>query len=386
MTGESHPVASRLARDVEARVLDFDQAQVDAAARLDRLGEALNRGAEPQRRWAEWLRTRQRGRGGHHDGVRGLYLWGEVGRGKTHLMDLFYESLRSPDRMRSHFYRFMQQVHAGLRTASGRTDPLEAVATAFAREARVICLDEFFVSDIADAMILGGLLRGIFERGITLVATSNVAPADLYRDGLQRERFLPAIGLLENRMEVVRLSGDTDYRLRRLRRAHVYFDSTQATGAAAMAQLWEALAGDGAPPGDAAAGDAAAHAAAPADLVLCGRVIRAQRLATGMAWFEFADLCSGPRGQDDYIALARSHRTIFLANVPRLGVETENEARRFLMLVDELYDRRVQLVISAAACPQELYHGTRLRAEFERTVSRLHEMQSESYLTATHRP
>jgi cell division protein ZapE len=376
VTGESHPVASRLARDVAARVLDFDQAQADAAARLDLLAAALNRGAEPQRPWAGWLPASLRGRGARGESVRGVYLWGEVGRGKTHLMDLFYDSLRFEDRMRSHFYRFMQQVHAGLRTAAGRADPLEAVAAEFAREARLICLDEFFVSDIADAMILGGLLRALIERNVTLVATSNVAPTDLYRDGLQRERFLPAIGLLESRMEVVQLIGGTDYRLRRLRRAHVYFDSTQATGAAAMAELWGALAGDA----------TAASAAAPADLVLLGRAIRAQRLATGMVWFEFADLCSGPRSQDDYIALARSQRTIFLSNVPRLGVEDENEARRFLMLVDELYDRRVQLVISAAAGPEDLYRGTRLRAEFARTVSRLHEMQSESYLAATHRP
>ncbi len=372
MTSESGPVTRRLAQAVEAHLLEFDPAQAQAAVHLDRLADSLNRAvASPQR--GGWLQygLRRLGRGRPVAPIRGLYLWGEVGRGKTHLMDLFYDSLSFDERERSHFYRFMQQVHAGLRSASGRTDPLEAVAAGLADTFRVICLDEFFVSDIADAMILGGLLRGLFRRGVTLVATSNAAPGDLYRDGLQRPRFMPAIALLEAQTLVLHLAGGTDYRLRRLRRAPVYFDAALPASGPAMAQLWDALAG--------------ADHAAGANLALHGRVVRARRLATGMVWFDFEELCAGPRSQDDYVSLARSYQTLFLSAVPRLGAGEENEARRLLMLIDELYDRRVKLVISAAAAPQDLYRGERLRFEFERVVSRLSEMQTEHYLSQRHR-
>ena len=372
---ESLTVARCLAREVGARRLDFDRSQADSAARLDRLADALHRDARPRRRsLAGRLRAGMRRLSSRPETapVRGVYLWGAVGRGKTHLMDLFYESLRFPDRERSHFYRFMRRVHAELRAQGRQSDPLEAVANRLAREARLICLDEFFVSDIADAMLLGGLFRGLFRRGVTLVATSNVAPGDLYKDGLQRQQFLPAIELIEQHLEVLHLDGGTDYRLRNLQRAAIYLDANLPASAQALRELWAALGG--------------AAADGPVDLAIEGRTIRAQRLGAGMAWFEFAELCDGPRSQNDYIELAHTYQTIFVSNVPRLGREHENAARRFLMLIDELYDRGVKLVLSAAAPPRDLYRGDRLRFEFERAVSRLIEMQTERYLSGDHRP
>lgn len=375
MTSKTLTVARRLAREVGERRLDFDRSQADAAARLDRLADALHRDVRPRRRSlaGRFYASMRRFSGRQESApVRGVYLWGAVGRGKTHLMDLFYESLRFPDRERSHFYRFMRRVHAELKAQGRHSDPLEVVANRLARETRLICLDECFVSDIADAMLLGGLFRGLFRRGVTLVATSNVAPRDLYKDGLQRQQFLPAIELIEQHLEVLHLDGGTDYRLRSLQRAEIYLDANLPASADALRALWATL------------GGAPGHG--PVGLAIEGRTITAQRLAAGMAWFEFAELCDGPRSQNDYIELAHTYQTIFLSNVPRLGRENEDAARRLLMLIDELYDRGVKLVLSAAAPPRDLYRGERLRFEFERAVSRMIEMQTERYLAGDHRP
>ncbi len=302
----------------------------------------------------------------------GVYLWGGVGRGKTMLMDSFYESLRVPARERTHFYRFMRRVHADLRAMTQHTNPLDAVAAAYAQRVRILCLDEFFVADIADAMILAGLFEGLFKRGVTLIATSNVPPRDLYKDGLQRQRFLPAIDLIERHVETVHLDGGIDYRLLELEQAPTYLDSTLPDSASRLAQRFAALS-DG-------------SRAGPGILHIEGRPIAARATAAGLVWFEFADLCEGPRGQNDYIELARAYHTIFIANVPVFTGADENAARRFIMAVDEFYDRRVNLVVSAAAAPQALYQGDSLRFEFERTASRLVEMQTQHYLAGAHRP
>jgi cell division protein ZapE len=364
-------VESRLRAEVAAHRLEADAAQMDAAIRLDRLSRALLHSSrslgERMRAHLRWLPASTA-----PAPLRGLYLWGGVGRGKTLLMDWFYESLRFPRRERSHFYRFMREVHAQLRSVAGRADPLDTVAEQLARSARVICLDEFFVADIADAMILSGLFEGLFRRAVTLVATSNAPPEDLYKDGLQRRRFLPAIELLKEHMDVVHLDGGVDYRLRQLEQAPTYLDSTLAGTAAQMKQRFAALAGGA--------------VSAPAMLSIEDRDIAAVATAPGMVWFEFSALCEGPRSQNDYIELARLYHTIFIADIPVFTAQNEDAARRFIMLIDELYDRGVNIVVSAAAAPAALYHGERLHFEFERAASRLIEMQTQRYLAGPHRP
>jgi cell division protein ZapE len=371
LTSEAQSIAVRLSTEITAHRLTWDAAQHDAALRLDQLSENL-RSRTPT--FAHRLRSHLPW--APFDAAakpqRGLYLWGGVGRGKTMLMDWFYGSLRFSQRERTHFYRFMRHVHAELRTVTRRTQPLETVARRLAQRARVICLDEFFVADIADAMILAGLFEGLSRRGVTLVATSNTRPQDLYKDGLQRERFLPTIELIQNHMDVVHLDGGIDYRLRQLEQAPTYLDSTLAGTAAQLRQRFAALAGD--------------SATYPAVLSIEDRDIAAVATGAGMAWFEFSELCEGPRSQNDYIELARSYHTIFISNIPAFTGADENAARRFIAAVDEFYDRGVKIVVSAQAPPAELYRGERLELEFQRAASRLVEMQTQRYLAGQHQP
>jgi cell division protein ZapE len=304
--------------------------------------------------------------------VTGLYLWGGVGRGKTWLMDLFFASLPFSERRRRHFHRFMHDVHDELKRLRQRRSPLDHIAATIARDTRVLCFDELFVSDIADAMILGGLFEGLWRRGVTLVATSNVPPGELYKDGLQRQRFLPVIALLEKYLEVLPVAGATDYRLRQLTRAGTYLVAGAADTAARLEALFRELGG--------------AQVQHGGTLQIEGRPLAVLRVGHGAVWCSFEALCAGPRSQDDYIEIAREFQAVFVSDVPVLDAEHEDEARRFVALVDELYDRNVKLVVSAAAAPAQLYRGTRVRALFERTVSRLTEMQSEEYLARPHLP
>ena len=301
---------------------------------------------------------------------RGLYMWGGVGRGKTYLMDVFYESLPFADKQRMHFHRFMQYVHREMRARQGEKNPLIGISRDLARKTRVLCFDEFFVTDITDAMILAGLLGALFEQGVTLVATSNIAPDGLYRDGLQRDRFLPAIALLEQRLEVFELAGDLDYRLRALETAGVYYTPHTADIEAQMAQRFRDIAPE---PGE---GGGA--------IDIDGRLIPTLRHADGVVWFDFDTLCGGPRATGDYIEIALCHHTIVLSDVPLLDRDASDAARRFINLIDELYDRNVKLIVSAAAAPENLYTGTRLAEPFKRTASRLREMQSHDYLARPH--
>ena len=357
-------------REVAAHRLEVDPVQRDAAVRLDRLSADLldsSRSAgERLRALLRWLPAPAA------QAQRGMYLWGGVGRGKTMLMDWFYESLRFSRRERTHFYRFMRQVHAELRAVTRRTQPLDTVAERLAQRTRVICLDEFFVADIADAMILAGLFEGLFRRGVTLIATSNTAPQDLYKDGLQRDRFLPTVELIQEHMDVVHLDGGIDYRLRQLEQAPTYLDSALAGTSAQLQQRFAALAGD--------------SATGPKLLSIEDRGIAAVATGAGMAWFEFRELCEGPRSQTDYIELARSYHTIFISNIPEFTGADEDAARRFIAAIDEFYDRGVKLVVSAAAAPAVLYRGERLALEFQRAASRLVEMQTQHYLAGEHRP
>jgi cell division protein ZapE len=382
MAGADHSVAHQLAAQVQAGRLALDPGQQAAAAHLDGLSVRLRSEEGPT--LAQRLRARLRRRAPGAQPLRGVYLWGGVGRGKTLLMDLFDASLGDLARERTHFYRFMRQVHADLREVGNRSDPLDAVAQRFARRARILCLDEFFVADIADAMILAGLIEGLFRHGITLVATSNVAPQQLYQDGLQRQRFLPAIDLIEAHVEVVHLDGGVDYRLRQLESAPTYLDSNRASTGAELSARFTALAGGArGPQGPAAGGPGAVGRTM---LTIEDRTIVAQATGPGMVWFEFDDICDGPRSQNDYIEIARLYHTIFISRIPIFTTANENAARRFIMLIDELYDRNVNIVVSAAAAPAALYQGEKLRFEFERAASRLIEMQTEQYLAGGHRP
>ena len=306
--------------------------------------------------------------------VKGLYFWGGVGRGKTYLMDAFYDSLPFEQKMRAHFHRFMQRVHQELKLLAGEKNPLSLVATKLSREARVICFDEFFVSDITDAMILGSLFEQLFHRGVTLVATSNIIPDDLYKDGLQRSRFLPAIALINRHTDVVNLDGGVDYRLRALEQAELYHYPLDNGAEISLQQSFNRLNPD------------AAHIEEGVGLAIEGRQIVARKVCDDVAWFDFKALCDGPRSQNDYIELARIFHSVLISNVPQMSAGNDDQARRFISLIDEFYDHNVKLVLSAAVPLEQLYAGGRLAFQFERTRSRLLEMQSHDYLAREHQP
>jgi len=348
-------------------VLDDCQLKVESA--LQELASALER-AKPRRQ--PGFVGRLLGRRTSITPVRGLYVWGTVGRGKTMLMDRFYEQLNVPYKMRSHFHRFMHEVHGELKQLKNFEDPLEEVAERLALKARVICFDEFFVNDIADAMILGTLFEALFRRGVTLVTTSNVPPAQLYRDGLQRQRFLPAIAQLQTHTKVLELGAGVDYRLRVLEQAEIYHYPLDAQADTNLEMYFQAIAPD--------------EAKQDVPLALNDRQVSARALADGVVWFDFQAICGGPRSQEDYIELARCFQTVMVSGIPQLTRDNEDEARRFIALVDEFYDRNVKLIVSAASPLEELYQGKKLEFEFQRTCSRMREMQSHDFLARPHLP
>ena len=353
-------LALRYVQGVTLREWQDDPAQRAVLREFDRLRAEL---LAPRSGWL--MRWRER------PAARGIYLWGAVGRGKTMLMDLFVQSLPQDLVQRVHFHVFMQDVHARLRRLNERSDPLREVAAELARRARVLCLDEFMVQDIGDAMILTNLLRALFKQGVALVATSNTAPRDLYRDGLQRARFLPAIALIERHCRVLELGSPHDWRLRALTHAPVYLTPPGAEAERTLAALFDSLARGPSQQGG--------------SLRVNEREIPVRRAARVAVWFDFAALCEGPRGSADYIELAREFPAILISDVPQFTPLNEDAARRFVQLVDALYDRRVKLALSAAAPTVDLYDGRHLRAEFARTSSRLIEMQSAEYLAQPHR-
>jgi len=365
---EPGEVQRRYAAELAVRHFTSDAEQLAVVARLDDLRRRLLQPLSgfPLPRWLAVLTGREL------TPVRGLYLWGGVGRGKTWLMDLFCASLPATLARRRHFHRFMHEVHEHLGRLQHHLSPLEQVARSMAREIRVLCLDELYVADIADAMILGGLFTGLTRRGVTLMATSNVPPHELYRDGLQRQRFLPAIALLERHLDVVRLAGSTDYRLRRLTEAGIYLPAGAPGTAERLTALFECLAGQ--------------EPRGGRTIKVAGRAIPVLGTSATVAWFEFAALCATARSQEDYIEIAREYQSVIVAGVPVFDAAHEDETRRFIALVDEFYDRNVKLIVSAAAAPAELYRGERLGTLFARTASRLTEMQSEEYLAREHRP
>lgn len=342
-----------------------DAAQRRTVARLDALHERL--GDVPASNW--WQRVL--GGRSRPATTRGLYLWGGVGRGKTLLMDLFYQALGDEiPRQRAHFHGFMNRVHADLKRLTDTRHPLRQVARDLAAQTRVLCLDEFVIIDIGDAMIMAGLLETLFAEGVVLVTTSNVAPQDLYRDGLQRARFIPAIELLERHCDVVNVDGDEDYRLRFLQQTDLYrVPHGVDTDNAIRAYLAEHV--------------IPVQRLRP-ELVVNNRILQTKFCAEDTVWFHFAELCETARSQNDYLELARLFNTLILTDIRQMGDNDDDAARRFVLLIDVLYDHHVKLMCSAAVSPELLYRGKRLEFEFERTASRLIEMQSEHYLSQAH--
>jgi cell division protein ZapE len=304
---------------------------------------------------------------------RGLYIWGDVGRGKSMLMDLFFAEARVAAKRRIHFNAFMVETHASIhaeRQRTGGDDPIPPVARAIAEKAQLLCFDEFQVGDVADAMILGRLFEQLFERGVVIVATSNTAPRHLYEGGLNRQLFLPFIEEIEQRLDIVELNGDTDYRLQRMSGMNIYLQPAGPEADAAMDAAWQRLT-DG-------------SRGAPAILTVLGRALTVPRAARGVARFGFDDLCARPLAAADYLAIAHAYHTVLIDHVPRLGPAERNQARRFVVLIDTLYDEGVKLICSAEAPPEQLYKSGDGVDAFRRTVSRLHEMQSEDYLKRRH--
>lgn len=303
--------------------------------------------------------------------AKGLYFWGGVGRGKTYLVDTFFECLPIERKMRVHFHRFMHRVHHELQQLSAQSDPLEHVADIFKSETDIICFDEFFVSDITDAMILGTLFEALFKRGITLVATSNIPPQDLYRNGLQRVRFLPAIALIEQHCEVVNVDSGIDYRLRTLEQAEIYHSPLDVQAEENIEQYFYQL--------------SVAPRTQGMDVEINNRMLPTRHEADGVVHFTFQTLCQTARSQNDYMEIARIYHTVLLSGVIVMGEEANDDAaRRFIAMVDEFYERNVKLIASAATTLDGLYRDGRLAFEFKRCCSRLFEMQSHEYLAKPH--
>jgi cell division protein ZapE len=373
---DADSVAARYAARVAEGDIERDRAQESVVARLTRLQGEL---AVPRHRGVLGSLTRRlAGRDAHRP--RGLYLCGDVGRGKTMLMDLFFDAVPVARKRRAHFHEFMADVHARIHAvraamkegATANGNPIGPVADEVAREAGLLCFDELYVTDIADAMILGRLFERLFARGVVLVATSNVPPDRLYENGLNRALFVPFIRLLQERMDVVELAARADFRLEKLGGVDLWHAPADVAGAAAIDAAWRRLAG---PDGG-----------APLELPLLGRAIHVPRAGGGAACFSFADLCEAPLGAVDFVHIARSFHTVVIENIPVIEATHFNEAKRFILLIDTFYDYAVKLIASAAAEPNALYRGGEgfEAFEFRRTASRLAEMRTAGYLALPH--
>jgi cell division protein ZapE len=341
-----------------------DTAQAEAFRLLSELQQVLL-AAAPRSPGSGWLGRVKSRFSPPPAPISGLYLWGGVGRGKTYLMDRFYAQVPLPSKHRQHFHQFMRDIHEALHRLPPQPDPLTVIADQLARDTRLLCLDEFVVTDIADAMLLHGLLHALFERGVTLVTTSNTPPDDLYRNGLQRQRFLPAIELLKRYTRVFELDAGTDYRLSPLSQAGEYVTSDALNTDACLHSHFDQL---------------AAAPVIPANTLLVNqRHIPLRRLASGVAWFDFAALCDTPRSSSDYIEIAREFHTVMVSDVPALTPQRGSAARRFLHLVDVFYDSKVRLILSTDVPLNDLFQGGLPPLMHERLHSRLVEMQSQEH-------
>ena len=375
----------RYQSDLSAGVILPDEAQAQAVDALQDVFERLNLRLSEKKSFL----TKLLGKGAPAP-ITGLYMWGGVGRGKTYLMDSFYEALDFTRKSRMHFNRFMQRVHADLTELSGEKNPLDIVADRIASETVVLCFDEFYVSDIGDAMLLGGLMQKLFDRGICLVATSNIAPEGLYENGLQRARFIPAIKAVEANTRVLNVDSGIDYRLRVLSQSELYFEKGQGDcekGEGDFKEGEKALSGDRSSPLNKLFSDLSGGRQPEAEvLVINRRNLQALGVSEGVLLAEFAELCLAPRSAADYTQLAKEYHSVLIDNVPELTSDIEDGARRFITLIDEFYDRNIKVAIVANRPMASLYSGKKLSFEFQRTLSRLIEMQSVEYLGREHLP
>lgn len=356
--------------DLKRDDFSYDPAQEMAVKHLQRLYEDLVASYEKSKKKRSVRKVFSKKK---KEPIQGLYFWGGVGRGKTYLVDTFYNALPFKRKMRTHFHRFMQRVHNDLTALEGVKNPLTEIAEQISKEAVVICFDEFFVSDIGDAMILGGLMEELFARGVTLVSTSNIVPDGLYKDGLQRDRFIPAIKLLNQYTDVVNVDSGVDYRLRTLEQAELYHFPLDDTAESSLQKSFDGLISD------------CKRSETDAEIEILGRKIPAKVICDDVAWFEFEGLCDGPRSQNDYIEIGKLYHAILISNVPVMGVKNDDLARRFINLIDEFYDRGVKVIMSADAPIHEIYAGGSLEFAFQRTTSRMLEMQSHEYLAREHK-
>lgn len=356
--------------DLQDPLFLYDAAQEKAVKELQRLFDELTH-PQKKRTWRVKLQSKF-GKGMHKPSIQGLYFWGGVGRGKTYLVDTFYECLPFKRKMRIHFHRFMHRVHQEMKKLEGQSDPLKIIAKIFAKETKVICFDEFFVSDITDAMILGTLMEELFSHGIVLVATSNIIPDDLYRNGLQRARFLPAIELINQNTRIVNVDSGVDYRLRTLEQAEIFHYPLDNQANQNLHKYFKQLAPELGSIGE--------------EIEVAGRMIATLHFADGVVMFDFRAVCDGPRSQTDYMEISRLYHTVLIANVEQMSRVTDDIARRFIAMVDEFYERNVKLIMSAEVSMETLYLDGQLNFEFQRCLSRLKEMQSHDYLASQHVP
>ncbi len=362
----------RYQRDLARPDFIADAAQKNAVQHTHRLFEALVAAHNQKNYSGVWGTFSDRLRRKTPQPTKGLYFWGGVGRGKTYLVDNFFDTLPFAEKRRLHFHRFMQFVHHELKKAQNIQNPLVKVAREFAQNVRVLCLDEFHVADITDAMLLGNLLKALFDNRVTLVATSNIPPDELYKNGLQRDRFLPAIALLKQHTEVVNVDNGTDYRLRSLEHVEIYHYPLNAQADEILLSAFDKITSQ--------------EAEIETNLELNDRLLKVRRMAESVIWFDFLALCDIPRAVQDYIELARCFNTVFLSNVPQMTEMQNDLTVRFINLVDEFYDRNVKLIMSAEVPAEQLYTGKRHAFPFQRTLSRLKEMQSREYLERPHLP